>query len=113
MYFAHFSHVWNKEGMTPTQRYQQLWRELELCDELGFDYGFSVEHHFRPDESWMTAPNLYTVAAGARSAFDDSALQRAFRDLTMAAKHEMINIDTSAQAYGRTLVGLDTHGFPL
>ena len=67
MYFAHFSHVWNKADMTPTQRYQQLWRELELCDELGYDYGFSVEHHFRPDESWMTAPNLYAVAAGART----------------------------------------------
>ena len=67
MKFAHFSHVWNKDGMTPAARYKQLWRELELADELGFDYGFCVEHHFRPDESLMSAPNLYAVAAAART----------------------------------------------
>jgi alkanesulfonate monooxygenase SsuD/methylene tetrahydromethanopterin reductase-like flavin-dependent oxidoreductase (luciferase family) len=53
--------------MTPAQRYDQLWRELQLADELFFDYGFCVEHHFRPDESWMSAPNLYAVAAAART----------------------------------------------
>src|SRR5262249_54790369 len=37
MKFAHFAHVWNKAGMTPAQRYQQLWRELQVADELGFD----------------------------------------------------------------------------
>jgi alkanesulfonate monooxygenase SsuD/methylene tetrahydromethanopterin reductase-like flavin-dependent oxidoreductase (luciferase family) len=67
MRFAHFSHVWAKEGMTPHQRYEQLWRELVLCDELGFDYGFSVEHHFTRRESWMSSPNLYAIAAGART----------------------------------------------
>jgi alkanesulfonate monooxygenase SsuD/methylene tetrahydromethanopterin reductase-like flavin-dependent oxidoreductase (luciferase family) len=67
MKFAHFAHVWGKPGLTPSQRYAQLWRELQLCDELGFDYGFCVEHHFRPEESWMSAPGLYTVGAGART----------------------------------------------
>ena len=67
MKFAHFAHVWGKAGMTPGERYRQLWRELQLCDDLGFEYGFCVEHHFRPDESWMSAPNLYAVAAGART----------------------------------------------
>ena len=28
MKFAHFSHIWNKPGMTPHQRYEELWREL-------------------------------------------------------------------------------------
>jgi alkanesulfonate monooxygenase SsuD/methylene tetrahydromethanopterin reductase-like flavin-dependent oxidoreductase (luciferase family) len=65
--FAHFSHVWAKAGLSPAQRYEQLWRELELCDQLGFDYGFCVEHHFRPDESLMSAPQLFTIAAGART----------------------------------------------
>jgi hypothetical protein len=51
MKFAHFSHVWNKPDMTPGQRYQQLWDELELCDEHGFDMAFAVEHHFRPYEA--------------------------------------------------------------
>ena len=67
MKFAHFSHIWNKPGMTPHQRYEQLWRELQLCDDLGFDYSFCVEHHFCPDESWMSSPSLYAVAAGART----------------------------------------------
>src|SRR5580704_15068528 len=67
MKFAHFSHIWAKPGMTPHQRYEQLWRELALCDALGFDYSFCVEHHFRPDESWMSPPSLYAVGAGART----------------------------------------------
>ncbi|HXG35350.1 MAG TPA: LLM class flavin-dependent oxidoreductase, partial [Dehalococcoidia bacterium] len=65
MKFAHFSHVWNKEGMTPSERYEQLWRELELCDEIGFDYAFTVEHHFNPRESWMPSPSIYCARAAA------------------------------------------------
>lgn len=53
--------------MTPHDRYEQLWRELKLCDALGFDYGFCVEHHFTPQESWMSAPSLYAVGALART----------------------------------------------
>jgi alkanesulfonate monooxygenase SsuD/methylene tetrahydromethanopterin reductase-like flavin-dependent oxidoreductase (luciferase family) len=67
MKFAHFSHVWNKPGMTPAERYDQLWRELALCDELGFDYAFAVEHHFRPHESWMPSPPVYCTGAAART----------------------------------------------
>ena len=67
MKFAHFAHIWTKPGMTPHERYEQLWRELMLCDELGFDYGFCVEHHFTPHESWMSSPSLYTVGAGMRA----------------------------------------------
>ena len=29
MKFAHFSHIWAKPGMTPHQRYEELWRELK------------------------------------------------------------------------------------
>ena len=67
MQFAAFSHVWKKPGMTPHQRYEELWRKLQICDETGFDYAFCVEHHFRPDESWMSAPSLFAVGAGART----------------------------------------------
>ena len=67
MKFAHFSHVWGKPGMTPHQRYEELWRELQLCDEIGFDYAFCVEHHFRADESWMSSPSLYAIGAGLRT----------------------------------------------
>jgi alkanesulfonate monooxygenase SsuD/methylene tetrahydromethanopterin reductase-like flavin-dependent oxidoreductase (luciferase family) len=67
MKFAHFSHVWVKPGLTPHERYEELWGELALCDELGFDYAFCVEHHFRPDESLMSSPSLFAVGAGART----------------------------------------------
>jgi alkanesulfonate monooxygenase SsuD/methylene tetrahydromethanopterin reductase-like flavin-dependent oxidoreductase (luciferase family) len=67
MKFAHFSHVWGKPGMIPHQRYEQLWRELALCDDLGFDFSFCVEHHFQPHESWMSSPALYAVGGGART----------------------------------------------
>ena len=67
MQFAHFSHIWAKPGLSPHQRYEELWRELELCDALGFDYGFCVEHHFRKDESWISSPSLYAIGAGART----------------------------------------------
>jgi alkanesulfonate monooxygenase SsuD/methylene tetrahydromethanopterin reductase-like flavin-dependent oxidoreductase (luciferase family) len=67
MKFAHFSHVWNKPGMNAAGRYAQLWRELALSDELGFDYGFCVEHHFNPNESWMPSPSIYCAAAAAKT----------------------------------------------
>src|SRR3954449_7807478 len=67
MRFAHFTHVWNKPNMTPAERYDQLWRELEVCDDLGFDYGFSVEHHFCAHESWMPSPTIYCAGAAART----------------------------------------------
>jgi len=67
MKFGHFSHVWNRPGMTPADRYDQLWRELALCDALGFDYAFAVEHHFRAHESWMPSPAAYCAGAAAHT----------------------------------------------
>ena len=67
MKFAHFSHVWNKPGMTAAERYRQLWRELALADDCGFDFGFCVEHHFNPNESWMPSPSIYCAAAAAHT----------------------------------------------
>ena len=101
MKFAHFSHIWAKPGMTPHQRYEQLWRELALCDELGFDQSFCVEHHFRPDESWMSSPSLYAVGAGARTSgrANHQLTQEIFRGLD-AAGH--IEARTTEQAYSPT-----------
>jgi alkanesulfonate monooxygenase SsuD/methylene tetrahydromethanopterin reductase-like flavin-dependent oxidoreductase (luciferase family) len=67
MKFAHMSHVWCKPGMSAAARYAELWRELELCDQLGFDYAFTVEHHNNPHESLMPSPPLYVAAAAART----------------------------------------------
>ena len=51
----------------PPQRYDQLWRELALADELDFDFGFCVEHHFNPRESWMPSPSIYCAMAAAHT----------------------------------------------
>ena len=63
MRFGYFSHVWGRPGVTPADRYRELWREIQLADETGFDYAFSVEHHFSPQESWMPSPTIFCTGA--------------------------------------------------
>lgn len=63
MKLSYFSHVWGRPGITPAERYQELWREIALADEVGFDYAFSVEHHFSPQESWMPSPAIFCAGA--------------------------------------------------
>ena len=46
MEFAHFSHVWSIQGMSAAERFELLMQEVELSEEVGFDYAFCVEHHF-------------------------------------------------------------------
>jgi hypothetical protein len=52
MKFTHFSHICAKPRMTPHERYEQLWRELQVCDELGFE---------REKQAW---PILMAVSSG-------------------------------------------------
>ncbi len=67
MKFAHMTHVWRKPGLPAAERWAQLWREIELCDALGYDYGFAVEHHNSPHESLSPCPALYVAGAAARA----------------------------------------------
>lgn len=67
MRFAYFSHVWGRPGITVAERYEQLWDEIGLADQLGFDYAFSVEHYCTPQESWMPSPALFCTAAAMRT----------------------------------------------
>jgi len=67
MKFAHMSHIWRKPGQPYSERYAQLWRELEVCDEVGFDYGFCVEHHMNPHESLSCSPPMYIAGAAAHT----------------------------------------------
>ena len=67
MKFAYFTHVWGRPGQTPGQRLAELWREVELAEQLGFDYAFSVEHHFTPHESWMPSPAIFCTGAAMRT----------------------------------------------
>jgi alkanesulfonate monooxygenase SsuD/methylene tetrahydromethanopterin reductase-like flavin-dependent oxidoreductase (luciferase family) len=62
--FAHFTQTFPREGETAADRYDQMWRELELADQVNFDYGFSSVHHFsrlRPTSS------TYCTGAAART----------------------------------------------
>jgi len=65
--FGYFSHVWGRPGASVRQRYEELWREVALADRLGFDYAFSVEHHFSPHESWMPSPTIFCTGAALRT----------------------------------------------
>lgn len=64
MQFAHFSQVFPRAGETAADRYEQMWRELQLCDELGFDFGFASIHgfsHLRPSAA------AFSIAAAERT----------------------------------------------
>ena len=54
-----------------------------------------------------------TTAAGGRAVFDGSRLQQAFRDVTMASQHQVADLDTAGEAYGRTRLGMDPGAHPL
>ena len=64
MRFGHFSQLFNKAGMEAHARYDQMWRELELADELDFDYGFQSIHHFH---KLRPTPAVFCTGAAART----------------------------------------------
>ena len=64
MKFAHFTQTFPREGETAAARYDQIWRELQLAEEVNFNFGFSSVHHFsrlRPTSS------TFCAAAAART----------------------------------------------
>lgn len=64
---ALFTHVWGRPGITPAQRYEELWNQVEVADRIGLEYAFSVEHHCTPQESWMTSPMVFGTGVAART----------------------------------------------
>ena len=80
MKFAHFSQIFEREGETAAERYEQLWRELKLAEEVDFDYGFASVHHFShmrpPTTVFCTGAAVRTSrlrigTIGYTAAFDD------------------------------------------
>ena len=47
--------------------YQQSLEQVELADELGFDYVWEVEHHFLEEYSHSSAPEVFLAAASQRT----------------------------------------------
>ena len=64
MKFAHFTQTLPRPGETAVDRYDQLWRELELADEVNFDFGFASVHHFSRLRPTST---IYCTGAAART----------------------------------------------
>ena len=55
------------EGQSPYQRYQDTLDQIELGDELGFDYAWLAEMHFNSHISITPAPLLISAAAAQRT----------------------------------------------
>ena len=64
MKFGHFSQIFPRPGESAAERYELLWRELELCDELDFDYGFASVHHLSHMRPQAT---VFCTGAAART----------------------------------------------
>ena len=47
--------------------YQEMLDQVELADQLGFDYVFEVEHHFLEEYSHSSAPELMMAALSQRT----------------------------------------------
>ena len=68
MRFAAFTHLSEKQSMSAQERLDEFAVEVRLCDELGYDYFFTTEHHFT--KSFSLAPSqpltLAVVAQNSR-----------------------------------------------
>src|SRR2546429_4277301 len=47
--------------------YHEMLEQVELADELGFDYVFEVEHHFLEEYSHSSAPEMMMAALSQRT----------------------------------------------
>src|SRR5213596_1084872 len=58
------------EQWDPDQEHKLLknaLEQIELADQLGFDYVFEVEHHFLEEYSHSSAPEIFLAAASQRT----------------------------------------------
>lgn len=90
-------------------------RAASRCDVVGSS-GVPLTVDERAELKWHAAyvselcrratSRLY-ASAGARSVYDDSALQAAFRDINTASHHAILDFDGGSLAMGRSRLGLD------
>lgn len=64
--FAAFTHIDEKEGVSPHQRLVEFAEEVRLTDTLGFDYYFTAEHHFSNKRGLSTSEGV-TLAVIAQN----------------------------------------------
>lgn len=90
-------------------------RAADRCDEVAAT-GVRLTVEERARLKWHAAyvveltrratDRLY-AAAGAHGVYDDSVLQRHYRDLTTACHHATVDLDGTAEMFGRVRLGLD------
>jgi len=56
---------WN--GDTEYRTYHDALDQIELADKVGFDYVWEVEHHFLPEYSHSSAPEVFLAAVSQRT----------------------------------------------
>lgn len=56
------------KGLSEAQVYTQALEEIALAETLGFDTLWAVEHHFMPEYSHSSAPEMFLAAASQRTA---------------------------------------------
>ena len=56
---------WVKES--EHQLFQNALKQVELADQLGFDYVWEVEHHFLEEYSHSSAPEVFLGACSQRT----------------------------------------------
>ncbi len=92
----------------------------DRCDEVGLS-GVRLTMDERAKLKWQAAyvgelcrraTERVFAASGAHAIYDDSTLQRRFRDINTASHHAVADFDGNAQIHGRVLLGLDP-GSPL
>ena len=49
------------------QQFQNALDQIELADQLGYDYAWQTEHHFTEEYSHASAPDVFLAAASQRT----------------------------------------------
>src|SRR5262245_21377131 len=58
-------HPWDEDS--DLRLYENALAQIELADQLGYDYAWEVEHHFLQEYSHSAAPEMFLSAASQRT----------------------------------------------
>ena len=56
-----------REDGDELQLFQEALTQIELADQLGFDWGWEVEHNFLEEYSHSSAPEVFFAACSQRA----------------------------------------------
>ncbi len=70
MKFGMFYLLQTSEPRTPQNEYHRFWEAVEevtYAEEMGFEYAWFAEHHFVPDWSFSSTPEITLTALSQRT----------------------------------------------